>query len=34
MVAVTKHGVILEKTDNSFENEGVFNFFFFIHIFL
>lgn len=25
MVAVTKHGVILEKTGNSFENEGVFN---------
>lgn len=25
MVAVTKHGVILEKTDNGFENEGVFN---------
>ena len=22
---VTKHGVILEKTTNSFENEGVFN---------
>ncbi|OGS69165.1 MAG: hypothetical protein A3F91_05385 [Flavobacteria bacterium RIFCSPLOWO2_12_FULL_35_11] len=25
MLAVTKHGIILEKTENSFENEGVFN---------
>lgn len=25
MLTVTKHGIILEKTDNSFENEGVFN---------
>lgn len=25
MLAVTKHGIILEKTQNSFENEGVFN---------
>ncbi|RNL75282.1 pesticidal protein Cry7Aa [Sinomicrobium pectinilyticum] len=25
MDTVTKHGVLLEKTDNSFENEGVFN---------
>lgn len=25
MVAVIKHGILLEKTDNGFENEGVFN---------
>jgi predicted GH43/DUF377 family glycosyl hydrolase len=25
MLAVTKHGIVLEKTENSFENEGVFN---------
>lgn len=25
MIAVTKHGIILEKTDNIFENESVFN---------
>ena len=25
MVAVIKHGIILEKTDHGFENEGVFN---------